>query len=324
VKLKQFGPPENMYIGDVDKPQLTNDSILVRVYATAVNRADVQQRKGAYPPPPGASEIIGLEMAGVVDEVGSQVTEWKKGDKVMALLPGGGYAQYVVIHSKMGIRIPDGMDFETAAAIPEAFLTAYQTLFTIGNLKPHMKVLFHAGASGVGTSAIQLCNLVEGVEIYVTAGSSNKIEECIKLGAKGGVNYKNGEWINEMLKITSGGVDIIIDCIGSSYFNQDIQLLKLDGKLIIIGFLAGSVLPAETNIAPILIKRLTVQGTTLRNRSLEYKININQGFISFSEGKLGKQIKPIVSKAVSWKEVCEAHTFMEKNENIGKIVLKID
>jgi len=186
-----------------------------------------------------------------------------------------------------------------------------------------MKVLVHAGASGVGTSAIQLCKSVEGVEVYVTAGSPNKIEDCIKLGAKGGVNYKSGEWLPEMSKITSGGVDIIIDCVGGNYFNQDLQLLKLDGKLILIGFLAGSVLPADTNIAPILGKRITVQGTTLRNRSLEYKIKLTQDFVAFSKGKLGKELKPIIAKTLNWTEVIEAHRFMENNENVGKIVLKI-
>jgi len=324
VKIKEFGPADNMYIGEVAKPQVTPDGLLVRVHATAINRADIHQRKGNYPPPPGASDILGLEVAGVVEEVGSEVTEWKKGDRVMALLSGGGYAQYAVIHSKMAIRVPDEMDLISASAIPEAFLTGFQTLFTIGNLKPNTKVLIHAGASGVGTSAIQLCNLVEGVEAYVTAGSSNKIEECIKLGAKGGVNYKNGDWLTEMSKLTSGGVDIIIDCVGANYFNQDLQLLKLDGKLIIIGFLAGSVLPADTNIAPILGKRLTVQGTTLRNRSLEYKIKLIQDFTTFSEGKLGKQLTPIIYKTVNWTEVIKAHNCMENGDNIGKIILKIE
>jgi len=324
VKLKEYGPPENMYIGEVAKPELTPDGILVKIHATALNRADSLQRKGNYPPPIGASDILGLEMAGVVEEVGSEVTDWKKGDRVMALLSGGGYAQYVVIHSKMGMRIPDDMDFITAAAIPEAFLTAYQTLFTIGNLSPHQKVLIHAGASGVGTSAIQLCNIVEGAEVYVTAGSQNKIDECIKLGAKGGVNYKNGEWITEMKKITSGGVDIIIDCVGANYLNQDLQLLKLDGKLIIIGFLAGSILSANTDIAPILGKRLTIQGSTLRNRSLEYKIKLTKDFTTFTKGFLGNKLKPTIYKTVNWNEVSEAHHCMEKGDNIGKIVLKVE
>jgi len=184
--------------------------------------------------------------------------------------------------------------------------------------------LIHAGASGVGTSAIQLCNIVEGAEVYVTAGSQNKIDECIKLGAKGGVNYKNGEWITEMKKITSGGVDIIIDCVGANYLNQDLQLLKLDGKLIIIGFLAGSILSANTDIAPILGKRLTIQGSTLRNRSLEYKIKLTKDFTTFTKGFLGNKLKPTIYKTVNWNEVSEAHHCMEKGDNIGKIVLKVE
>jgi len=323
IQLKAFGGVENFYVGPTHKPVVTNGAILVAIEATAINRADTLQRKGSYNPPPGTTDIIGLEVAGVVEEVGPEVKDWKKGDHVMALLPGGGYAEYVVIPEKMAIRIPDGMDFITAAGIPEAFLTAYQSLFTIGNLTPNQKVLVHAGASGVGTSAIQLCNQVPGVEVYVTAGSQDKINECKKLGAKDGVNYKEGQWLPKMSEITGGGVDLVIDCVGVNYFSQNLQILKLDGILVIIGYLSGSVLPSETNIAPLLGKRLKVQGTTLRNRSLDYKIKLTQDFKNFSEGKLGTKIRPVIAKVFDWEAVAESHEYMEKNENIGKIILKI-
>jgi len=263
-------------------------------------------------------------MAGIVEELGSLVTELKKGDRVMSLLPGGGYAQYVSIPEKIAVKIPDEIDFETAAGIPEAFITAFQTLFTIGNIKPYQKVLIHAGASGVGTSAIQLCNLVEGVQTFITTSSIEKIDECLKLGAHAGVNYKEGPWLEKMLKITNGGVDIIIDCIGANYFNDNLQVLKLDGKLILIGFLSGSVLKGDFSMAPILGKRLTIQGTTLRSRSLEYKIQLTKDFASFSEGKLGKQLRPIISKILNWEDVAKAHDMMENNKNVGKIILKVN
>jgi len=323
VQLKNPGGPENLFIGEVEKPSLKGkDDLLVRIYASAINRADTHQREGKYPPPPGASNILGLEMAGVVEEVGSAVTHWNKGDKVMALLAGGGYAQYVTIPADMAIPVPPEMDLTTAAGIPEAFLTAYQTLFTIGHLQPHQKVLIHAGASGVGTSAIQLCKLVEGVEVYITAGSKDKIDECIKLGANGGVNYKEGPWLPQLQKLVDG-VDIIIDCIGANYFSQNIQFLKLDGKLVIIGFMSGSTLP-DVNLAPVLSKRLTIQGSTLRSRSIEYKTNLTKDFVHLTQGKLGKQVRPIISQVLDWKNVADAHISMEKNENIGKIIIKID
>jgi len=261
-------------------------------------------------------------MAGVIEEVGTAVTEWKKGDRVMALLPGGGYAQYVTIPSEMAIPVPVDMELTTAAGVPEAFLTAFQTLISISHLQPYQKVLIHAGGSGVGTSAIQLCNLVEGVEVFVTAGSKSKIDDCIKLGAKGGVNYKEGPWLPQLQKLVEG-VDIIIDCVGADYFSQNLQFLNLEGKLIIIGFLSGSTLP-ELSLAPILSKRLSIQGTTLKSRSLNYKIQLTHDFMNFTEGKLGKEIKPIISQVLNWQQVEEAHRTMEKNENTGKIIIAID
>jgi len=324
IDLKEYGSSEQLYITPLPRPSINKDELLIRVKATAINRADIMQRSGKYPPPPGASRILGLEMAGTVEEVGSEVRaeDWKIGDRVMALLSGGGYAQYTAINQKMAIRIPDEMDFETAAAIPEAFLTAYQTLFTIGNLEAGQRVLVHAGASGVGTSAIQLCNLVEGVEVFVTAGSDVKIQECLKLGAKGGANYKEEDWAAKLQPLT-GGVDLVIDCVGASYFEKNLQILKMDGKLVMIGMLSGSTLHDSLQLAPILYKRLTIQGTTLRSRSEEYKINLTQSFVRFTEGKLGTSLKPVISKVFNWEDVAEAHQFMEKDQNIGKIVLQI-
>jgi len=262
-------------------------------------------------------------MAGVVEEVGSAVSGWNKGDKIMGLLPGGGYAQYVTLPAEMAIPVPPDMDLTTAAGIPEAFLTAFQCLFTIGHIQPHQKVLIHAGASGVGTSAIQLCQLVEGVEVYVTAGSNEKIAECVKLGAKGGANYKEGPWLDQLKKIVDG-VDIIVDCVGADYFAQNLQFLNLEGKLIYIGFLSGSTLPPESSLAPILRKRLAIQGTTLRARSVPYNIQLTKDFFNFTKGKIGKEIRPIISQVLNWEQVADAHTAMEKNKNIGKIIIKID
>jgi len=324
VLIKEPGEASQLYLGKQPKPVPKEDELLVRVHATSVNRADILQRQGKYPPPPGASPILGLDAAGVVEEVGSQCKSRKVGDQVMALLPGGGYAEYVVIPDKMAMPIPKKFTFEQAAAIPEVFLTAYQTLFLLGNLMGRHSVLIHAGASGVGTAAIQLAKEVGEEKIIVTAGSGEKILACEKLGATHGFNYKDGNFLDHVMEVTDNkGVDIILDFIGAPYWEQNLKCLATEGKLIIIAAMGGFKAD-KLNILPFLLKRVQVMGTTLRTRSKEYKIKLTEFFSDFSLKLFAEEkIKPIVDKVYPWEEVQDAHRYMEENKNIGKIVLKI-
>jgi len=312
-----------LYIGDVDDLRPGADELLVDVKATALNRADLLQKRGLYPPPPGASEIIGLEMAGIVKEVGSNVAGWKPGDRVCALLPGGGYAQQVTIPAGMAIPIPEHLSFEEAAAIPEVFLTAYFNLFDLGNLQPGHNVLIHAGASGVGTAAIQLVREA-GATSIVTAGSAEKLDACLSLGANHVINYKEGPFAPIVKELTGGkGVNIILDFIGASYFEQNIDSLAVDGKLIIIGTMGGSKVD-NVNLGKILFRRLQIIGTALRSQPVEKKIKLTQSFIDFSLPRFKEdRLVPVIDSIYDWEEVNEAHARMEKNLNIGKIVLRV-
>lgn len=312
-----------LYIGNVDDLRPEADELLVDVKATALNRADLLQKRGLYPPPPGASEIIGLEMAGVIKEVGSNVAGWKPGDRVCALLPGGGYAQQVTIPAGMAIPIPEHFSFEEAAAIPEVFLTAYLNLFFLGNLQQGHTVLIHAGASGVGTAAIQLVREA-GATSIVTAGSAEKLDACLTLGANNAINYKEGPFAPAIKELTGGkGVNIILDFIGASYFEQNIKSLAMDGKLIIIGTMGGA--KAENvNLGLLLFRRLQVIGTALRSQPVDKKIELTQSFIDFALPRFKEErLVPVIDSIYEWDEVNEAHERMEKNLNTGKIVLKV-
>lgn len=324
ILISRPGGAKQLYMGEYEKPHGTADDILVRVKATALNRADILQREGKYPPPKGASPILGLEMAGVVEEVGENCQEmWRPGDRVFGLLPGGGYAEYAVVPGKMAMPIPDSFTFEQAAAIPEAFLTAYQTLFWIGQLRSGETVLIHAGASGVGTAAIQLAKAA-GASPAVTVGTEEKREACLKLGADFAFNYKEGPFLEKVKAATNGeGVDLILDFVGAPYWEQNIDLLKTDGRLVLISSLGGSRVE-KVSLAKILTKRLQITGTTLRSRSLEYKTDLTQEFASFALPRfMSGELRPVIDRVFSWENVREAHRYMEENKNIGKIVLAI-
>eukprot|EP01088_Endostelium_zonatum_P014617 TRINITY_DN3283_c0_g1_i1.p1 TRINITY_DN3283_c0_g1~~TRINITY_DN3283_c0_g1_i1.p1 ORF type:complete len:371 (-),score=96.35 TRINITY_DN3283_c0_g1_i1:86-1138(-) len=346
VSLKSFGEAENMEVkSDLNVPEMdSTHNLLIQVKAAGINRADVMQRKGGYPPPPGASSILGLEVAGVVEQVYNSNSTFKKGDKVMSLLSGGGYAEYVTISDKTAIPIPSNVSFEEAGGIPETFLTAYQALFWICQLSSSTQsVLIHAGASGVGVSAIQIIkSLYPNISIYVTASSNDKIEFCKSLGATNGVNYKqhNSQWLlplQELLKeerdvkVDSSssnknlnlGVDIVVDFIGGSYLDQNIKILNQDGRMVVLSVLGGAISPEGLDLGAILRKRISIQGSTLRARNLEYKEKLTQEFVTrvlpnIENGK----VKSVVHKVFDLDEVVEAHKMIEKNENIGKIVLK--
>jgi tumor protein p53-inducible protein 3 len=312
-----------LYLGQADEPVMSDSDLLVSVKATALNRADLLQRRGLYPPPKGASPILGLEMAGVVEQVGSQVTGWRPGDRVCALLPGGGYAERVCIPAGMAIRIPDSFTFEEAAAIPEVFLTAYLNLFVLGGLKPKQTVLIHAGASGVGTAAIQLVREA-GATSIVTAGSEEKRNACLQLGASRAIDYKAGPFAPMVKEATEGkGVDIILDFIGAPYWEQNLESLAVDGRLVIIGSMGGSKV-TELDLSSLLRRRLQVIGTALRSKSPEDKIRLTEQFTAFALPRLEDgRLKPIVDSIWDWEQVSKAYELMEQNKNTGKIILRI-
>ncbi len=323
VLVRSPGGREHLYIGVVPQPEPSEEEVLVRVRATALNRADILQREGKYPPPPGASSILGLEMAGEVVRTGKRVQRWKPGDRVFGLLPGGGYAQYAVIHEQLAMPIPENLSFEEAAAIPEAFLTAYQALYWLGGFSSGRRVLIHAGASGVGTAAIQLVR-EGGGEALITAGSQKKIAFCLELGARYGFNYREGPFAPHILRVTDEeGVHTVIDFIGAPYWEANLQVLALEGTLVMLSTLGGSVVN-RVDLRQLFRKWAHITASTLRNRPLAYKIRLTREFEErmlplFREGRL----RPVIYRILPWTEVAEAHRIMEMRENIGKIVLRV-
>jgi tumor protein p53-inducible protein 3 len=323
VGMKEFGEAEVLSIGEVPTPTPKAGEVLVRVRATALNRADLIQRRGYYPAPSGESSILGLEMAGEIAALGEGVSNYQVGDRVMALLPGGGYAQYVTVPAGMLMRLPESLTYAQGAAIPEAFLTAYLNLFVLGNVTQGQTVLVHAGASGVGTSALQLIREV-GAKALVTAGSPAKLERCFALGASAGWNYHEGSFAEFVAEETDGeGVHVILDFIGASYFHENLKSLRVDGRLIVIGTLGGAQVD-QVNLGLLLGRRLQVIGTALRSRPLSDKIQLTQALQDFvGDGFETGRITPVVDSVFEWTDVVGAHKYMESNSNIGKIVLHV-
>ncbi|MEM6845658.1 MAG: NAD(P)H-quinone oxidoreductase [Bacteroidota bacterium] len=323
ILIKSPGGTDQLYLGEYETPEPAPDEVLVKVHATALNRADILQREGKYPPPAGASPILGLEMSGEVVEVGDEVTKWKVGDKVFGLLPGGGYAEYVVIHQNMAMEIPENLSFEEAAAIPEVFMTAFQAVHWLGKLQPSERVLIHAGASGVGTAAIQLAREMGAGDTIVTA-SEAKHGTCRDLGAHYAIDYKNRDFREEVKEITDGeGVDVIIDFIAAPYFERNISVLRTDGRLIMLALLGGTHLE-QFNLGNLLRKRIQILASTLRSRSRDYQIRLTKAFSEFAIARFQQgKLRPVIDQVVDWQEVQAAHQRMESNQNTGKIVLKI-
>ncbi len=316
------GGPEVMKVGEIAEPVAGPDDLLVRVRATALNRADILQRRGMYPPPPGAPATLGLEMAGEVEAIGVHCSGWQVGERVMALLSGGGYAEKVVIPAAMAVRVPENMSFEEAGATPEAFLTAYLNLFMLGELAAGQAVLVHAGGSGVGTAAIQLAKAA-GATVFTTVGSADKAARCRELGADFAINYKETQFADEIQAKTNGrGVNLILDFIGAPYYESNVAALALEGRLVLIGQLGGGKIQADLGL--IMRKRLHITGTTLRSQSLERKIEITRRFCDFGlAGLADGSLKSIVDKVFPLTEAAEAHKYMEEGRNFGKIVLKV-
>ena len=319
-----------MVPGEHPDPVPGKRELLVAVKATAVNRADLAQKAGKYPPPEGASPLLGLEMSGVVEKTGRRVTRYRPGDRVFGLLPGGGYAARCIIHEEMAMPLPEAFSFEQAAAVPEAFLTAWQALAWLGEAGDvegeggveRERVLIHAGASGVGTAAIQLAKQRLGCTVAVTVGSVEKADLCRKLGADLAVKYKQEDF-REVIAGAWGpaAIDLIIDPVGAPYWERNIDLLGMDGRLVFLAFMGGSKVD-EVRLSSLLRKRLTVRGSTLRNRPLAYKIALTQDFQAKNMDLLEQgRLQPVIDSVFDWTEAEKAHQRMEQNLNAGKLVL---
>ena len=322
VVLREHGGPEVLQIEDVPSPTFGAEDILVSVAATALNRADLLQRMGLYPNPfPQGPEIPGLEFAGTVKAVGERVTAWKVGDKVMGIVSGGAYAEELALHERQAMAVPAGMSLHDAAALPEVFITAWDALVVQGGLTSGRWAMVHAGASGVGTAAIQICKAI-GARIIVTC-SSGKVQSCKDLGADVVVDYGSQDFVEEVQKATNGkGVDVVLDVIGGEYVERNIASLAVKGHIIQVGVMAGK--PMPFNVGLLLGKRASITGTVLRARPLDEKIAITQRFVAemlplFDTGAL----KPVIDSSYSLADVAKGHEFMATNGNVGKIVIDI-
>jgi len=322
IVITEPGGPEKLALTDVPEPRLGPGQLLLEVKATALNRADLLQRRGVYPPPKGESEILGLECSGVVVAHGPDVAGPAPGTRVMALLPGGGYAERVVIPERMAIPIPDALDFESAAAVPEAFLTAQEALFTLGRVEPLQWVLIHAAAGGVGSAAVQLAHC-HGAKVIATAGSPEKLERVRALGADVLVDYKQQDFVEIALEATAGkGVSAVLDFVGGAYWEKHARCLAVGGRNVVIGVLGG--MTANVNLAQLLQRRYQILGLVMRSRPVSDKIAITRTFIRehlprFASGEL----KPVIDSVLPLSEVSRAHERMEKNANVGKLVLRV-
>lgn len=323
IVLEQYGGPEVLAIKEIPTPRPGPGSVLVEIHATALNRADLLQRRGLYPPPDPkpAHEVPGLEAAGVVSEVGPDVSGVHLGDRVMALLPGGGYAEAAVIPDRMLIPIPPSLSFEQAAAIPEAFLTAYDGLRQLA-VKMGDWVLIHAAASGVGTTAIQLAKAM-GAQVIGTAGSPEKVALAKDLGADWAVNYREQDFLTVVKEATERrGVSAILDLVGAVNFERNLAALAVQGRLIFVGTVSGNKAPLD--IGRVLQKRLTLIGTALRSRPMEEKMALTQEIRRHVMPLVTQgRIHPVLDQVVDWAEAPAAHQRMEQNLNRGKIVLRI-
>ncbi|MFZ1397006.1 MAG: NAD(P)H-quinone oxidoreductase [Candidatus Promineifilaceae bacterium] len=298
------------------------DEVLVEVWATAVNRADLLQARGGYAPPAEASEILGLEMAGKIVAVGEDVAEWQVGDRVCALLPGGGYAAQVAVPAGMLLKLPRRWSYAMGTAVPEVWYTAYVNLFLEGDLVSGETVLIHAGASGVGTAAIQLANAA-GATVFVTAGSDEKLLACRKLGAELAINYKQEDFLEKVLAATQDqGVNLILDPVGGSYLDRNVRALKRYGRLVNIGQLGGS--HGEMNMGLLLGKRLRIVGSTLRSRPPAEKVKITEQFQAGYWPLLRSgELKPIIDTVFPIDQAQEAHAYVAQNKNVGKVILAV-
>ena len=322
IVLKGFGGPEVMEFADVDTPSPAGGQLLIRVAHTSVNRPDVIQRQGNYPPPPGESEILGLEVAGVVAAIGPGATRFAVGDRVMALVGGGGYAEYTVAHEAHAMAIPDSVGFEQAACICETYITAYLNLFLLAELEGKDSVLIHGGGGGIATAAIQLCKALSPTTTIIVTASSGKLSRVSAQGADHVIDYRAQHFAEEIGRITSRrGVDVILDHIGGPYLQANMNSLKVGGDLLVIGVMGG--IKAELNLARMMVKRQRIIGSVLRSRPVAEKAAIIRQFETkvvplFAAGA----VKPLIDARCPLRDAADAHRLMEQGGHFGKIVLQ--
>lgn len=322
ILFEKPGSEDVLYWGDAPAPKLQPGMIRIQVAATALNRADLLQRQGFYPPPPGASEILGLECSGVVSEIAEGVSGFEMGDRVMALLPGGGYAEEVVVDAGSVMKVPDRLDLVDAAALPEVLLTVFLNVFEIGGLQEGGWLLVHGGGSGIGTASIQMARCA-GAHVVVTAGSEEKCRRCVDLGADVALNYREGDFAEGVLEATGGqGAEVVLDSIGGPYLESNMKSLALDGRLVMIGLMGGA--KSEIALGALLTRRLSVVGSTLRTRSSAEKAALVAGlqerfWTALEEG----QLQPIVDRVLPIDQAGAGHRAMKASDHFGKIVLKV-
>jgi len=321
IEITHPGGPNVLRLTQRPKPHPGPEEVLIRVAAAGVNRPDIMQREGLYPPPQGASDIPGLEVAGIITQVDEGVSQWQPGDSVCALLTGGGYSQYCVATATLCLPIPSGMNVTQAAALPETYFTVWTNVFQHGQLKHGERFLVHGGAGGIGTTAIQLAAGLRNAQIYTTCGSFEKCRFCEKLGAQVAINYQRENFAERIAMLTNGeGVNHILDIIGGSYLQSNLKSLAFDGRLVIIAVQEGH--HAEINLLPIFLKRLTLTGSTLRSRRVQEKSLIARQLLDevwplFESA----QIRPIIQTTLPLAQAAEAHRILENHEHIGKIIL---
>ena len=322
IKTSAYGPAEGLVPATGPIPEPGAEEVLIQVHAAGVNRPDVLQRTGNYPPPPGASDVLGLEVAGTVVALGEGVRDWKIGDRVCALVASGGYAEYCLAPVPQCLPVPKNFSMVEAAGLPETFFTVWTNVFERGKLKKDETILIHGGSSGIGTTAIQLAHFF-GARVFATAGTKEKCTYCERLGAERAINYREKDFVAEVKELTAGsGVDLILDMVGGPYIEKNFEALALEGRLVQIAFLQES--RVTVDFLPMMLKRLTLTGSTLRPRSVEQKGRIARALKDNVWPLLDVgSIKPVIHAVFPLQQAAEAHKLMESSNHIGKIILEV-
>jgi NADPH2:quinone reductase len=322
ISITSPGGPDALALTQAEIPGPLANEVLIKVHAAGLNRADLLQRQGKYPPPPGAPEYPGLEVAGEVIQCGANVQEFQVGERVCALLAGGGYAEYCVVDAGQVLPIPPHLTFLEAASLPEACFTVWTNVFAIAQLSAGERLLVHGGTSGIGVMAIQMAHAL-GHEVFATAGSPQKVRVCEQLGAKLGINYRAADFVPTIREATAGaGVNVILDMIGGSYLQRNVDALAVDGRLVIIATQGGT--RGELDVAKVMQRRVRVTGSTLRGRSPEFKRKIRDDLLAHVWPQIDKgQIRPVVDQVFAFEKAADAHDYMERGGHIGKIVLRL-
>lgn len=324
VLMDAFGGVEVLRVGEAEKPQPVEGQVLVKVFATSINRPDLVQREGKYPPPAGDSEILGLEVAGVIEALGAGVTGWQVGDRVMTLVGGGGYAEFAVAYASHLMRIPESMSFEEAACVCESYITAFLNVFMIGEFKDSQAAILHGGGGGVNTAAIQLCRALTPASNLIVTAAPAKMERVREIGANFLINFQETPDFTEVVKeyTNKKGVDLILDHVGAKYLAPNMNSLGYKGRLVIIGVISG--IKAELNLALMMVKRQQIIGSVLRSRPVVEKGEIVAEFTRRALPKFtDRSIVPIIEKVFTIDQVADAHLMMEEDKHFGKIVLRI-